>query len=87
MKRKGRQKAGEMAEKGGKRGIILSLLMVSSVAMMPGFKMFLFLCLVSFVHQGKKKAVAIFCGERDKMYSIRVQYTRLNYSFPQVENH
>lgn len=69
-------------------GIILSLLMVSSVDMMPGFKMFLFLCLASFVHQGKKKkAEASFCGERDKMYSIRVQYTCLNYSFPQVENH
>lgn len=45
-----------MAEKEGeKRGIILSLLMVSSADMMPGFKMFLFLCALSFIHQGKKK--------------------------------
>lgn len=70
-------------------GIILNLLMVSSVDMMPGFKMFLFLCMESFVYQGKKKkkAKAIFCGERDKMYSVRVQYMCLNYSFPLVENH
>lgn len=49
-------------------------MLVSSVDMMPGFKMFL--CVVSFVPEGKKKKKAgtIFCGERDKMYSISTIY-------------
>lgn len=63
--------------------------------MMLGFKMFLFLCVISlFINvkkkkEGKKRMLEPFSVAREaKMYSIRVvQYTCLNYSSPQVENH
>lgn len=59
MDRKGRQKAGNWTCLEKMRGIILSLLMMSG-DMMLGFKMFLFLCVVSFVHQHKKEGWSLF---------------------------